>query len=194
MCIPFINTNKHLLPDEVLDILEIAAKMSALRSFEVVAVERGDLDVDTIEEVIQVIQSVVESCDPKSFPRVLRSKLMNRYDEGVYAGVAEIGKNIFIKMRGIRGRMARLVEGHWFKVEEGMKDEYLTLAHTFSAGLPYYNDAILVRMKATGSQTLVDLAANQVASLVQNRDNVEQLQIPTVLKKAVIKWKDNTSS
>ena len=62
--------------------------MSALQSFEVVAVERGDLDVDTIEEVIQVIQSVVESCDLKSFPRVLRSKLMNRYDEGVYAGVA----------------------------------------------------------------------------------------------------------
>ena len=62
--------------------------MSALRSFEVVAVERGDLDVDTTEEVIQVIRSVVESWDPKSFPSVLRSKLMNRYDEGVYAGVA----------------------------------------------------------------------------------------------------------
>ena len=169
--------------------------MSPLQSFEVVAVERGDLDVDTIEEVIKVIQAVVKSCDPKSFPRVLRSKLMNRYDEGVYAGVAEIGKNIFIKMRGIRGRMARLVEGHWFKVEEGMKDEYVTtIAHTFSAGLTHYNDVILVRVKATGSRTLVDLAVYQVASLVQNRDNVEQLQIPNVLKKAVIKWKDNMTT
>ena len=90
--------------------------------------------------------------------------------------------------------MARLVEGHWFKVEEGMKDEHVTLAHTFSTGLPHYNDVILVRVKATGSHTLVDLAAYQVASLVQNRDNVEQLQIPTVLKKTVIKWKDNTST
>ena len=168
--------------------------MSALQCFEVVVVERGDLDDESIEEVIQVIKSAVESCDLKSFPHVLRDKLMSRYDEGVYAGVAEIGKNIFIKMRGIRGRRARLVEGYWFKVEEGMKDEHFTLAHTFSAGLPYYNDVILVKVRATGSHTLVDLAAYQVASLVQNRDNVEQLQIPTVLKKAVIKWKDNISS
>ena len=163
--------------------------MSALQSFEVVAVERGDLDVDTIEEVIRVIQAVVESCHPKSFPSVLRSKLMNLYDEGVYAGVAEIGKNIFIKMRGIC-----LVEGAWFRVEEGMKDDYFTVAHTFSAGLAHYNDVILVKVKATGSRTLVDLAANQVASLVQSRDNVEQLQIPTVLKKAVSKWKDNMTT
>ena len=81
------------------------------------------------------------------------------------------------------------------KVEEGMKDEYVTtIAHAFSAGPTHYNDVILVRVKATGSRTLVDLAVYQVASLVQNRDNVEQLQIPNVLKKAVIKWKDNMTT
>ena len=52
--------------------------MSALLSFEVVAVKRGDLDVDTIEEVVQVIQAVVESCDLKSVLNILRSKTMNR--------------------------------------------------------------------------------------------------------------------
>ena len=97
--------------------------MSALRSFEVVAVERGDLDVEIIEKVIKVVQFVVESCDPKIFPSVLRSKLKNRFGEFAFAGVAEIGKNTYVRISGIRGRMGRLVGGYWFKVEEGMKDE-----------------------------------------------------------------------
>ena len=41
--------------------------------------------------------SVVESCDLKSFPSVLRSKLMNKYDEGVYAGVADIGTQAHVR-------------------------------------------------------------------------------------------------
>ena len=73
--------------------------------------ERGDLDVDTIEEVIQVIRTVVESCDPKSLPSVLRSKLINRYDEGDYVGVAEIGKNILSRCGVLREK------GHdWWRV------------------------------------------------------------------------------
>ena len=81
--------------------------------------------------------------------------------------------------------MARLVEGHWFKVEEGMKDEeYDRLVYSIH-GFPRYNDIILVRVKAMGVGKLTELAAHQVASLVQNRDFVEGLQIPKVLKNAV---------
>merc|ERR1719470_459156 len=80
---------------------------------------------------------------------------MNRFDEFAWSGVAESGKNIFVRISGIRGRLAK---GKWFKAD---------------------NDIILVKVNALGVSKLADLAAYKV----------EDLQVPEVLKEAVIKWK-----
>ena len=157
-------------------------------NFMVKALDTGDLDEDSIEEVTKIIQTVMNECGPQSFAPVLRTKLVNRYAPGVHAGVADVGKTIFIKIKGIVGKRATLVDFRWRKVGEGLEAE--DLSHFDKQHLPVYNETILFRVKNQAVRTLARLSAYKVASCIQDRDNVELLQIPDVVKDLVYEFID----
>ena len=156
--------------------------------FMVEALNTGDLDEDTKGEVIKIIQIVLDECGPQSFAHVLRTQLVNRYGPGDHVGVADVGKTIFLQIKGIMGKRAKFVDNCWRIVEEGLEVE--DLSRFEKQHLPVYNGTILFRVKTQGVPKLARLSAYKVASCIQDRNNVELLQIPDVVKDLVYKFID----
>eukprot|EP00092_Neocalanus_flemingeri_P095825 GFUD01121933.1.p1 GENE.GFUD01121933.1~~GFUD01121933.1.p1 ORF type:complete len:167 (-),score=40.44 GFUD01121933.1:107-607(-) len=82
-------------------------KMQPLKPLQQYVLERvktGDLDNKTLddEEVFKVLETTIESVYyMERFPAAVKRKIFEKFGDTVAIGLAEIGKNIFIRIEGI---------------------------------------------------------------------------------------------
>eukprot|EP00092_Neocalanus_flemingeri_P023543 GFUD01025531.1.p1 GENE.GFUD01025531.1~~GFUD01025531.1.p1 ORF type:complete len:137 (-),score=36.48 GFUD01025531.1:96-506(-) len=77
--------------------------MQALQQYVLDPVKTGDLDDVTLAEVFKVLETTLESVyDLERFPVAVKRKIIEKFGDTVATGVAEIGKNIFIRIRGVQ--------------------------------------------------------------------------------------------
>eukprot|EP00092_Neocalanus_flemingeri_P108686 GFUD01139592.1.p1 GENE.GFUD01139592.1~~GFUD01139592.1.p1 ORF type:complete len:162 (-),score=33.32 GFUD01139592.1:150-635(-) len=82
-------------------------KMQPLKPLQQYVLERvktGDLDSNkTLDEVFKVLETTIESVYyMERFPAVVKRKIFEKFGDTVAIGLAEIGKNIFIRIRGVQ--------------------------------------------------------------------------------------------
>eukprot|EP00092_Neocalanus_flemingeri_P040530 GFUD01044136.1.p1 GENE.GFUD01044136.1~~GFUD01044136.1.p1 ORF type:complete len:166 (-),score=33.36 GFUD01044136.1:133-630(-) len=159
--------------------------MQPLQQYVLEPVKTGDLDDKTIAKVFEVLETILGSVyDLERFKVVVERKLMG---PSVVFWVAEMGKNFFIKISGVRrggqtwhclGSIARSMRVRlWKSVKSG---------HSRNT---QYNDDLLIKAKFRGTRSLQDLAAHQVACSIRNNlVSLERLPIPKLTKKVVAKF------
>ena len=138
--------------------------MSALQQYVLDPVSTGNLDDHTIDVVMKIIRTCLESSyDLEGFKVEFNNKLtegsLDWDGVGVLEGVAGIGRNLFLKI-------------NWFR----------------SVG----NYNILVWAKFHSVRSLQDLAAYQVACSIKSRTNLEQLPVPPLVKRIVGKFMETS--
>eukprot|EP00092_Neocalanus_flemingeri_P104407 GFUD01133729.1.p1 GENE.GFUD01133729.1~~GFUD01133729.1.p1 ORF type:complete len:173 (-),score=38.09 GFUD01133729.1:27-545(-) len=158
--------------------------MPALQQYVLEPMSTGDYDEGTIADVFEVLETVLSSVSDKAnFPAVVKIKMNERFGDGVNTGVAGLGtdgKNLWIRISGVRGANDVEVGGRWHK----KKEENLGNRERFIQTLPY-NFVMTIMAKIRGVRSLQDLAAYQVAC--SPGTNLEKL--PKLIKKVVSKFK-----
>ena len=156
-----------------------------LQQYVLEANSTGDYDDYTVAEILKVLNTVLESVyDLETFPFAVKKKLVEIFGERVDTGVASIGKNLFIKIRGVTGANMVQVDGYRYKEKEGVKVEDLGMFEKLS--LRNYNENLLVMAKFQSVRSLQDIAAYQVACSLRNSQ--EQIHIPYLVRKGVNKF------
>ena len=80
-----------------------------------------------------------------------------------------------------------MVDEKWCKVEEGVAIENLSTVEKM--WLPAYSEGIvLVRVKVVESFSLLNLALRKVMIMMKDRESVQTLEIPDVLKDIMNKY------
>eukprot|EP00092_Neocalanus_flemingeri_P040529 GFUD01044135.1.p1 GENE.GFUD01044135.1~~GFUD01044135.1.p1 ORF type:complete len:166 (-),score=43.14 GFUD01044135.1:133-630(-) len=159
--------------------------MLPLQQYVLEPVKTGDLDDETIAEVFKVLETILGSVyDLERFKVVVERKLIEKFGASVVSWVAEMGKNFFIKISGVRGANMALMFGYYCKIKAGE-----TLEECEEWALSQYNDDLLIKAKFRGTRSLQDLAAHQVACSIRNNlVSLERLPIPKLTKKVVAKF------
>eukprot|EP00092_Neocalanus_flemingeri_P096110 GFUD01122323.1.p1 GENE.GFUD01122323.1~~GFUD01122323.1.p1 ORF type:complete len:148 (+),score=44.64 GFUD01122323.1:51-494(+) len=137
--------------------------MQTVQKYLLESVKTGGLDEKTISEVLEVLQTVLDSVyERERFSAVVDQMLADRFGDEVRTRVAVMRRNILIFIRGVRLR-------------RGRQDSPMTVTR--------------IKAKYQGVRSLQDLAAHQVACSIRNSPvSLEQLPIPSLTKKVVGKF------
>eukprot|EP00092_Neocalanus_flemingeri_P091874 GFUD01116563.1.p1 GENE.GFUD01116563.1~~GFUD01116563.1.p1 ORF type:complete len:188 (+),score=40.58 GFUD01116563.1:29-565(+) len=137
--------------------------MQKVQKYLLESVKTGGLDEKTISEVLEALQTVLDSVyELERFSAVVDQMLADRFGDEVSTRVTVLRRNIFIFLRGVR-------------TSRGRQESPRT--------------AIMIKAKYQGVRSLQDLAAHQVACSIRNSPvSLEQLPIPSLTKKVVGKF------
>eukprot|EP00092_Neocalanus_flemingeri_P096111 GFUD01122324.1.p1 GENE.GFUD01122324.1~~GFUD01122324.1.p1 ORF type:complete len:151 (+),score=43.27 GFUD01122324.1:51-503(+) len=140
--------------------------MQTVQKYVLESVKTGGLNEKTISEVLEVLQTVLDSVyELERFLAVVDQMLADRFGDEVRTRVAVTvirPRIIFIFIRGVRPR-------------RGRQDSPMTVTR--------------IKAKYQGVRSLQDLAAHQVACSIRNSPvSLEQLPIPSLTKKVVGKF------
>eukprot|EP00092_Neocalanus_flemingeri_P066800 GFUD01081429.1.p1 GENE.GFUD01081429.1~~GFUD01081429.1.p1 ORF type:complete len:114 (-),score=17.65 GFUD01081429.1:127-468(-) len=112
--------------------------MLPLQQYVLEPVKTGDLDDKTIAKVFEVLETILGSVyDLERFKVVVERKLIEKFGASVVSWVAEMGKNFFIKISGVRrggqtrhclGSIARSMRVRlWKSVKSGHSRNTMTI-------------------------------------------------------------------
>ena len=142
--------------------------MPVLHKYLLEPVSKGGFRDKIIDGVLEILKSVLEStCDYETFMDAVNSKLRDRFGsaaDGSYTLVTGLRKNLFLMIRGME-----------------RKDQF--------GGRII--GSIKVKAKFQGVRSLQDLAAYQVSCCVPSRNNLEELPIPPLVERVVVKFIDS---
>ena len=129
--------------------------MPALQQYVLEPVSTGDLDDQTIDEVLKVLRNVLETIDDlKSFSVAVNRKLRESFRFAHIRGVSGMKRNLYFVIGGVDNR-------------------------------PHRFCGMMVKAKFKDVRSLQNLSANQVACSVRCRHNLENLQVPSLVKRIV---------